>query len=456
MDEENNKNDGVKSVSNSNFNEYILAAAKSLCEIFTPIQSTSGFLIKLFKNDKDFYCLMTNGQIILKDMIEKKAKIKFYYDRGAKSKEIYLNSKERFILELSDINLNVIIIEILKSDSIDKKYFLLPFIDYSYNIEHLLNKDIIAIKTHESELNHNTGKIIKIIDNKFIHNINIKEDLSYSPIFLKDSMKVIGFDKSEKIDNSKINGYFIGPIYNFLNNLNKDKMVLSNNFYYIGESRNGIPNGKGIKYNQNGKIVYEGDFVNGKYEGKGKIYFEDGKYYIGQFKNDLPNGKGTKYFENGDIKYQGEVLNGKAEGKGKCVFDDREYCIGQWKNDLKHGEAIIYYENGSIKYDGDFINDSFNGYGKYIYRDNQYYIGQWKNDLKHGKGTIFYQNGKIKYKGNFINDQMEGNGKYIYKDDKYYIGNWKNNIKHGIGTFYDKEGSIIYSGEWVWGIFLEK
>ena len=57
-----------------------------------------------------------------------------------------------------------------------------------------------------------------------------------------------------------------------------------NGEYYIGEFKNGLSNGKGTQYYSNGKIKYEGDFINHKYEGNGKYIYENGKYYIGQLK----------------------------------------------------------------------------------------------------------------------------------------------------------------------------
>ena len=60
-----------------------------------------------------------------------------------------------------------------------------------------------------------------------------------------------------------------------------------------------------VNYFQNGNIIYEGDFVNGKYEGNGKEIYGEGFYYIGQFKNNLRNGKGKIYYPNGNIMYEG-------------------------------------------------------------------------------------------------------------------------------------------------------
>ena len=55
--------------------------------------------------------------------------------------------------------------------------------------------------------------------------------------------------------------------------------------------------------------MYEGDFVNGKFEGNGKYIWEHGGYYIGQCKNGLANGKGTLYNKNGDIIQKGNWIN---------------------------------------------------------------------------------------------------------------------------------------------------
>jgi len=60
--------------------------------------------------------------------------------------------------------------------------------------------------------------------------------------------------------------------------------------------------------------LYEDVFVNGKYVGNGKYIWIDGKYYIGQFKNGLPNGKGIEYYKNGNIRYEGDFVNGIYEG----------------------------------------------------------------------------------------------------------------------------------------------
>ena len=50
----------------------ILDALKSLCKISIPTinRASSGFMIKLVKNQEEFFCLVTNEHVITKEMIK--------------------------------------------------------------------------------------------------------------------------------------------------------------------------------------------------------------------------------------------------------------------------------------------------------------------------------------------------------------------------------------------------
>ena len=143
------------------------------------------------------------------------------------------------------------------------------------------------------------------------------------------------------------------------NNTHK-KIQYDDGTYYEGNvNDNGLPNGKGIIYDKNNNISYDGDFVNGKKEGKGKLYSKSEKYYyIGEFKNDKRHGKGTEYyFKNNNIHYEGDFVD-----------------------DKKHGKGIEYDENGIIGYKGDFIEGKWEGNGEvYDYNGNLFFSGKFKN-----------------------------------------------------------------------------
>ena len=61
---------------------------------------------------------------------------------------------------------------------------------------------------------------------------------------------------------------------------------------------NGKRNGKGREYYENGKLLFEGEYLNGK------------KW----------NGKIMEYYFNGKLKFDGEYLNGEKKWKGKRIL----------------------------------------------------------------------------------------------------------------------------------------
>ena len=100
----------------------------------------------------------------------------------------------------------------------------------------------------------------------------------------------------------------------YINNTKHGKAkeyYLTGELEFEGEYLYGLKwNGK--KYDKNGNIIYELNNGNGKvkeYEGE-KLIFE------GEYINGKRNGKGKEY-ENGTLKFEGEYLNGYKCGKGK-------------------------------------------------------------------------------------------------------------------------------------------
>ena len=145
---------------------------------------------------------------------------------------------------------------------------------------------------------------------------NIEEENieNYDILLIYD---IISLDYNNYFHYQNVNNILSYYFHNYSNSLDRDynfegkgKRMFPDGGYYIGQFKNTLANGKGIQYNKNGNIIYEGDFVNDKAEGKGKWIYENGSYYIGQFKNNLTNGKGIEYDKNGNIRYEGDFVNG--------------------------------------------------------------------------------------------------------------------------------------------------
>ena len=452
------KEDTIDDFTNS-FKELNPDASKELSkEIFSIKVETkrgrkigNGFILSFPIDLEWFNCLLTNDHIINNESINNNNIV------NISDANIKLDKNKRYIKNFKDQRLDITVVEILNEDNISKEYYLEPELDIPLNNK-LINNEIYIPQniTEEKKLKNVEGIIKNINRYEFSYSANTNKGSSGNPIFLKKTNKVIGIQKTGTIENI---GDFIYPVINTIkedirkkrNNSKyiNGKYIYDDGKYYIGEVKNNLPNGKGIKYYKNGNIMYEGNFNNGKFNGNGKIILESGKYYIGQFKNGLPNGKGTLYYSNGNIMYEGDVVNNKPEGNGKFICEDGEYYIGQFKNELPNGKGTLYYSNGKIKYEGDFINDKPDGNGKYILENGKYYIGEFKNGLKNGKGTYYHSNGNLIYEGDFVNDKYEGNGKGIWDNGNYYIGQWKNDLRNGKGTLYLPNGNIKYIGDFV-------
>ena len=110
-------------------------------------------------------------------------------------------------------------------------------------------------------------------------------------------------------------------------------------------------NGKCKGYNNNGKIVFEGEYLNGKKNGKCKEYNNDG---IVIFEGNYFNGKkwnGKGYDKKKNIIY--EVNNGKGyikefDNYDKLLFEGEFYKEKEMEKEKKIILMVIYYLKENI------------------------------------------------------------------------------------------------------------
>ncbi len=106
----------------------------------------------------------------------------------------------------------------------------------------------------------------------------------------------------------------------------------NNVVHYLGETKNGEANGKGVGiWSTGGK--YEGTWLANKRHGKGTYTWKDGDIYVGDFLNDTREGQGTYHWQTGD-KY-----------------------VGQWKNNKRNGLGILSNKSGVILFEGNWQDD---------------------------------------------------------------------------------------------------
>ena len=228
-----------------------------------------------------------------------------------------------------------------------------------------------------------------IFEGEFLYNWRIKGkeyNLSGTLIYegeysLNQKYNGKGFDKNGNIIYEIVNGK--GNYKEFFENGN-----LKYDITYLNNSREAT----GKEYNVRGKLIFEGEFLylkkwNGKgYDTNNNIIYElkDGKGFVQEFNengrieyeceylNGERNGRGKKYI-NGVLMYEGEFLNGKICGKGREFnFNDkvasrigRVLYEGGFINGIRSGKGKEYKEDGELIFEGEILNEKrWNGKGK--------------------------------------------------------------------------------------------
>ena len=77
-----------------------------------------------------------------------------------------------------------------------------------------------------------------------------------------------------------------------------------------------LKNGKGYinEYNSLGKLIFEGEYLNGERNGKGKEYSDYGDLlFEGEYLNGKRHGKRKEYYFTGELLFEGEYLYGQKK-----------------------------------------------------------------------------------------------------------------------------------------------
>lgn len=117
--------------------------------------------------------------------------------------------------------------------------------------------------------------------------------------------------------------------------------VFGNGDVYEGEFHRGKCSGSGVYYySMSGR--YEGDWIDGRYDGYGVETWARGSRYRGQYRQGLRHGFGVYRFYTGDV-YGGEWSNGQSHGCGVHTCEDGSRYVGEFKWGVKHGLGHYHF-----------------------------------------------------------------------------------------------------------------
>lgn len=253
---------------------------------------------------------------------------------------------------------------------------------------------------------------------------------------------------------------------------------------------NGVRHGEYKKYDFNGNLIIDGNYLNDKMNGLW-TWYDNGKinatinYLNGEIDGDyityyqdkriksktlydfgLEVGKSIDYFKNGKEKISTNYYQGKLHGRKK-FFDPTgklqlvrfyEYgrLIGYSYEDkngdelpmipLKNetGKIISYYNNGKIAKELEYKNgDLINMYKSYFYNGNQEDEIHFVDGEYEGVKKEFFENGKLMEESEYSYGVLHGKKKEyfengIIKSEESYI----NGQLNGICLYYNEKGKL--------------
>ncbi len=237
-----------------------------------------------------------------------------------------------------------------------------------------------------------------------------------------------------------------------------------------GRLQEGMLQGAGKAFDEQGRVLYEGTFANGLYDGQGSLYQEGVLVYEGEFAAGLYEGRG-KLYEDGQLVYEGGFAGGLRNGTGTAYSNEKPIYKGTFADDLYEGEGSEFYQDGTLKYRGGFAQGLYAGAGAGYYENGQMeYKGEYLGGQYEQNGTLYAKDGRRIYEGGFHAGLYQGDG--ILRTDRdwlikgsfeagapvgdveitrdngklYYTGQVAGLLPDGEGTLYASNGVAIYRG----------
>lgn len=113
--------------------------------------------------------------------------------------------------------------------------------------------------------------------------------------------------------------------------------------------------GRGVRVDAFGDL-YEGDFVDGKFQGKGKLTTRYGRVYTGDFVDGVAHGQGVLATADG-VVITGTFQYGNANGPGRIVSPNGDVYEGQVVNQRMHGEGKLTRPTNGDTWTGTYAED---------------------------------------------------------------------------------------------------
>jgi len=199
-----------------------------------------------------------------------------------------------------------------------------------------------------------------------------------------------------------------------------------------GNFKDGKEDGVFKYWHENGQLRSECLMENGERKGELKLYDENGelkskvkppaikssvnKTYKNKSEKEGSTEKVKFYHDNGKLRTEATLdTNGKPHGNCKEWYPNGNIFKDQnFKHGVPNGSMLSYFENGNIKKEENFIDGQWNGFIKEFYEDgSRNIIESFKDGKSHGIKEQYYPSGNLEFRANYEDGLLEGVSVYL-------------------------------------------
>jgi antitoxin component YwqK of YwqJK toxin-antitoxin module len=184
---------------------------------------------------------------------------------------------------------------------------------------------------------------------------------------------------------------------------------------------NGLRQGRWQKLQSNKKPLYDGYFKDGKPVGEWKRFHSGGQVKaIINYRADSDSADTKLFDEWGKKVAEGIYLNEKKSGLWIYFSENKIVADEHFKADEKHGKSHKYYESGEVWEETDWVNGKQEGsYSVFFKSGEPFFQCKMSNNMRDGMCLTYFQNGRVELEANYKNGLHNGEWKYFDSDGKY-------------------------------------
>lgn len=184
---------------------------------------------------------------------------------------------------------------------------------------------------------------------------------------------------------------------------------------------NGLRQGIWQKQQPNGKLIYQGNFKDGKPVGEWKRFHPGGQIKaIIKYRTDSDSADVQLFDEWGKKVAEGIYLNEKKSGLWVYFSENKKIADENYVDDKKHGKSHKYYETGEVWEETDWIIGNQEGSYRVFFKSGEpFFQCKMKNNQRNGLCLTYFENGRVELEANYKNGLHHSEWKYFTDQGEY-------------------------------------